>query len=317
MSTFEGGSAAIPSPVPAAERVASAVAAPGSASAAHQGSAAGTVPAAAAVRPASPHARKPVSTGRVRRTVLAFVIPAAIFAAWTAATAVAVVPSSILPSPAIVVSTFTSMIADGTLSTDLSVSLVRVVIGYAVSAAIGITVGTLCGMFRTSRELLLPIITAVRQIPLLAWIPLLILWCGIGELSKVVFIVLAAFFPIMMNTMEGIASTPLEYIEVARLNKLSPWKTFVRVYLPHALPHIQTGLKLGLGISWMAVVGAELIASTSGIGYRMSYARTLMQSDVVIVCMLVVGVIGIVMDKGVTLLFSALTPWERKGRDRS
>ena len=265
-----------------------------------------------------PHAgTRKQSHGRFRRTVLGLVVPVAVLAAWTAATSLAIVPPSILPGPATVATTFTTMVSDGTLGADLSVSLLRVVAGYAGAAVLGIVVGTLCGMFRVTRELLLPTITAVRQIPLLAWIPLLILWAGIGELSKVIFIILAAFFPIMMNTMEGIASTPLEYIEVARLNKLSPWKTFVRVYLPHALPHIQTGLKLGLGISWMAVVGAELIASTSGIGYRMSYARTLMQSDVVIVCMLVVGVVGIVMDKVVGVVFTALTPWERKGRDRS
>ena len=272
---------------------------------------------AAASRPHAGTGTRKQSHGRFRRAVLGLVVPVVVFAAWTAATSLAIVPSSILPGPATVAATFTTMVSDGTLGADLSVSLLRVVIGFAGAAVLGIVVGTLCGMFRVTRELLLPTITAIRQIPLLAWIPLLILWAGIGELSKVIFIILAAFFPIMMNTMEGIASTPLEYIEVARLNKLSPWKTFLRVYLPHALPHIQTGLKLGLGISWMAVVGAELIASTSGIGYRMSYARTLMQSDVVIVCMLVVGVVGIVMDKVVGIVFTALTPWERKGRDRS
>ena len=313
-------------PAPAAAPVPNAALAPEAGRTAANAGQASSVGEAAPSRlepAASPAARAaapvPARHGRatLRRTVLGLSIPVAVLVAWTAVTSAAVIPSTILPSPATVVGTFFSLVSDGTLGSDLSVSLFRVVVGYAVASALGIVVGTLCGMFRTSREVLLPVITAVRQIPLLAWIPLIILWFGIGELSKVVFIVLAAFFPIMMNTMAGIASTPLEYIEVARLNKLSPWKTFLRVYLPHALPSIQTGLKLGLGISWMAVVGAELIASSTGIGYRMSYARTLMQSDVVIVCMLVVGVIGIVMDKALGLLFTALTPWERKGRERA
>ena len=140
------------------------------------------------------------------------------------------------------------------------------------------------------------------------------MWCGIGEASKVVVIVIAAIFPILINTESGIFETPENYIEVAKLYKLNRVKTFTKVYLPHALPQIQTGLKLGLGVSWMAVVAAELIASTSGIGYKMSYARTLMQSDVLIVCMIVVGFVGILIDKLITVLFRTFTPWsnERK-----
>lgn len=261
--------------------------------------------------------KKNHAAGGVRRTIVGLLVPAAIVVAWVAATNANAIPESILPKITTVFTTLGALAQDGTLGSDLSISLVRVIEGYALAAVIGISLGSVMGMSRIARELFLPMITALRQIPLLAWIPLLILWCGIGEASKVVFIVLAAFFPILTNTLAGIASTPLDYVEVARLNKLSRWETFVRVYLPHALPQIQTGLKLGLGVSWMAVVGAELIASTSGMGYRMSYARTLMQSDVVIAYMFVVGLVGIVMDKVVTAVFAALTPWERKGRERA
>ena len=255
--------------------------------------------------------------GKLQSTLLALVVPALVVILWVVATSTGTTPESILPRITTVGNTLATLAQDGTIPSDLSISLIRVVEGYLIAAVIGITLGSLMGMSRIAREMLLPTITALRQIPLLAWIPLLILWCGIGETSKVVFIVMAAFFPILSNTLAGVASTPLEYVEVARLNKLSRWKTFTRVYLPHALPQIQTGLKLGLGVSWMAVVGAELIASTSGVGYRMSYARTLMQSDVVIAYMVVVGVVGIVMDKVVGAVFSALTPWERKGRERA
>jgi sulfonate transport system permease protein len=152
---------------------------------------------------------------------------------------------------------------------------------------------------------------------MIAWIPLIILWCGIGEKSKVVIIVIAAFFPIMINTLNGVESTPSGYIEVARLYKLSNWQTFLKVYLPHALPSIFVGLKLSLGVSWMAVVASELIAATSGIGYRMSDARSLMRSDIVIVCMLIIGLVGIVMDKCLTFLFRVLTPWVNKNGGRA
>lgn len=98
-------------------------------------------------------------------------------------------------------------------------------------------------------------------------------------------------------------------MEVAKLYKLSKWETFVKVYLPHALPQILVGLKLGLGVSWMAVVASELIAASTGIGYRMNEARSLMKSDKVIVCMIVIGLIGIIMDKLISLLFDRFTPW--------
>ena len=246
-----------------------------------------------------------------RKTILGFVIPIIIVALWFYVTTYGSIPTGILPSIPKVATTFKEMIQSGQLQQDLLVSLSRVVKGYLLSALLGITLGSLMGMFRTVKELFLPIVTVIRQIPMIAWIPLIILWCGIGELSKVVIIVLAAFFPVLVNTQSGMESTPAGYTEVARLYKLNPWRTFTNVYLPHALPHILVGLKLGLGVSWMAVVAAELIAATTGIGYRMSNARSMMQSNVVIVCMIVVGLVGVIMDKGIGVLFGRFTPWQK------
>lgn len=249
--------------------------------------------------------------GLSRKIILGLVIPIIIVVLWFYVTTYGSIPAGILPSIPKVGNTFNEMILSGQLQQDLLVSLSRVVKGYLVSAIFGITLGSLMGMFRTVKELFLPIVTVIRQIPMIAWIPLIILWCGIGELSKVVIIVLAAFFPILVNTQSGMESTPAGYIEVACLYKLNPWKTFTNVYLPHALPHILVGLKLGLGVSWMAVVAAELIAATTGIGYRMSNARSMMQSNVVIVCMIVVGLVGVIMDKGIGLVFGVVTPWQK------
>ena len=247
----------------------------------------------------------------LRKTVLALILPAVILAAWIYTTTFTQIPAGILPGIPRVWKAFLDMTASGQLQSDLAVSLIRVLKGFAVSAVLGITLGSLIGMFRPVREMLLPFITVVRQIPMIAWIPLIILWCGIGELSKVVIIVLAAFFPVLVNTESGIAGTPESFLEVAKLYKLNPWKTFAKVYLPHALPQILVGLRLGLGVSWMAVVAAELIAAVSGIGYRMSNARSLMRPDIVIVCMLVVGLVGILMDKVIGLIFGAFTPWKK------
>lgn len=239
------------------------------------------------------------------------VIPILIVAVWFLATTYGEIPASILPEIPKVWTMFLDMIDTKTLQQDLLVSLSRVVKGYLVSAVLGIVLGSLMGMFERVKLLFQPIVTVIRQIPMIAWIPLVILWCGIGESSKVVVIVLAAFFPILVNTENGMESTPAGYVEVAKLYKLNPWKTFTSVYLPHALPSILVGLKLGLGVSWMAVVASELVAATTGIGYRMSYARSMMQSDVVIVCMIVIGIVGVLMDKGIGILFGLATPWKK------
>lgn len=248
----------------------------------------------------------------LKTILLGLLPPVLILIAWHAATTFTDIPSSILPKISMVGASFLEKVSEGQLQTDLLISLGRVVKGYALSAVLGILLGSVMGMSKTLKKVLNPTVTVIRQIPMIAWIPLIILWCGIGELSKVVIIVLAAFFPILINTMSGIENTPEGYIEVARLYKLSPWQTFTKVYLPHALPNILVGLKLGLSVSWMAVVAAELIASSSGIGYRMSNARSLMYSDIVILCMLVIGLVGILMDKAIGSIFARLTPWQQK-----
>lgn len=252
-----------------------------------------------------------ISMKKIKDFVVGLIVPALIVLLWWYVTNYTDTPESILPKLSDVWDTLISMLTNGELQANLLISLERVFKGYLLSAVVGVALGTLLGMSNLAKKLLQPLFTTIRQIPIMAWIPLLILWCGIGEGSKVVIIFIASVFPILVNTQAGISSTPDSLLEVAQLYKLSKFHTFLRVYLPHALSGIQTGLKLGLGVSWMAVVAAELIASTSGIGYTMSYARTLMLSNVVILCMIVVGMVGILMDKLITMFFSMVTPWER------
>lgn len=247
----------------------------------------------------------------LRKIGMALIVPIVIVIAWILATTYNDIPVGILPPISMVGDAFVEMIQSGELFTDLMISLGRVLKGFLVSSVLGIVLGSLVGMFPRIRELLLPLITVIRQIPIIAWIPLIIMWAGIAETSKVIIIVLAAFFPIMVNTESGIEQTPGGLIEVAKLYKLSPWETFSKVYLPHALPHILVGLKLGLGVSWMAVVAAELIASTTGIGYKLNYSRSMMEANKVLVCMIVIGLVGVTMDKLIGCLFAQFAPWEK------
>ncbi|WP_313559604.1 ABC transporter permease [Ruminiclostridium cellobioparum] len=246
---------------------------------------------------------------KIKVILLSLIIPVTVIIVWSIATARGVAPEAILPSIKSVLNAFRENLASGQLAQDLGISLSRVVKGYFAAVLLGVTLGTVMGMSNNVNHIFSLTLNAIRQIPMMAWIPLIILWFGIDELSKIVVIILGAFFPIMVNTFSGIRGTPPGYIEVARLYKLSRWNTFKKVYLPSAIPQIFVGLKLGLGISWMAVVAAELIASTEGIGFRISDARSMMKPDIVIMGMVVIGLVGIVMDKLLTFVSKKSTPW--------
>lgn len=251
----------------------------------------------------------------MKSLLIRLLLPFLLLLAWITATQLALVPRAILPPVGKVANAFLDLAISGQLVRDILASLSRVLRGYLIALVSGIALGTLMGTSQTLERFFALTLNGIRQIPMLAWIPLIILWFGIGEASKIAVIVLGAFFPILLNTISGIRSTPHSLVEVARLYQLSRWESFRSVYLPSALPQIFVGLKLGLGISWVAVVASELIAASSGIGFRISDARSLMMADVVLVGMIVIGLIGLAMDKLMSLLFHRLTPWSvDKGR---
>lgn len=244
-----------------------------------------------------------------RRVALGLILPVLIIVAWHLYTTYGNVPAGILPSIPSVWEAFVSMVESGTLQADLTVSLGRVGRGFIASAIIGCALGALMGASRTARAMLSPLATAIRQIPMIAWTPLCILWFGIDEGSKMAVIILAAALPITMSVVGGIDATPKDLLEVARLYGYGKLRMFFRVQLPHALPHILTALRIGLGISWMALIAAELISGTSGIGYHMTNARNLIHSNEVIVCMFAIGIVGALMGGLLSLIFKRLTPW--------
>jgi len=238
------------------------------------------------------------------------ILPILILVAWMVATNLEFFSAAILPSISTVFDSLKTQLNSGQLVKDISISLVRVLEGYLIAATLGITLGVLMGISERVNKFFFLTFTSIRQIPMLAWIPLIVLWFGIGESSKIIVIVIAAYFPILLNTMNGIKRADKNLIEVGNMYNLSKWKLFTKIYFPSALPSIFVGLKLGLGISWMAVVGAEIIASSSGIGYRMNDARSLMQPEVVFVGMIAIALIGITMDQILTRISKKITPWE-------
>lgn len=217
--------------------------------------------------------------------------------------------SVILPSPATIWGTVVSLITKGTLGKNLVISVGRVLKGYFIAAAAGIVLGILIGLSKHLDRLTALVIQIIKPIPPIAWIPLVILWFGIGESGKVFLIFLGGFFTILINVTDGIRQTDTKLIEVSRAMETPTLKHIFMMVIPGAAPNIFTGLRIGLSSCWMCVVAAELVSSTTGLGYLIMNARQFGKTDVVIVGMLTIGVTGKIMDSLLRLIEKAVIRW--------
>lgn len=233
-----------------------------------------------------------------------------ILAVWQTLFHMGYIKPIILPPPSKIILTFWSLVKSGVMAKHVGISVLRVLEGFGIAAVLGLGLGIAIGLSRTLDRLTDLIIQVIKPIPPIAWIPLAILWFGIDERAKVYIIFLGAFFPIIINTIDGIRQTDHKLVEVSRILEV-PRSRFVRqVVIPGALPAIMTGLRVGLMVAWMCVVAAELIAASSGIGYLIMDARQLSQSDVVLVGMITIGVIGKLMDSLIKRLEKRLIGWK-------
>ncbi len=215
----------------------------------------------------------------------------------------------IMPSPEKVVDTVTALISSGTLWTNLVISVGRVMKGYLIAAVLGIVLGILIGLSKHLERLTALVIQIIKPIPPIAWIPLVILWFGIGESGKVFLIFLGSFFNILINVYDGIKQADEKYIEVSKAMETPFLKHVFKLIIPGAAPNIFTGLRIGLSSGWMCVVAAELVSSTTGLGYMIMNARQFGQTDVVIVGMLTIGIIGKLMDSLLRLIEKHAIKW--------
>lgn len=216
----------------------------------------------------------------------------------------------ILPSPEKVYSTFLNMISDGSVFINVYASMKRVLIGFAISTVIGVPLGIFFGIYSGVYEYFKSLINFLRNTPPLALIPMLILWFGIGEESKIIIIVLASFFPIFTSTLKGIRNCDTKLIEVGRVFEFSKLQIIFKIIIPNAILDIAVGLKLALGYSFRAIIGAELVAASSGLGYLISDGKEMSRTDVVIVGIIVIGLLGIITD----YIFSIIVKKVSKGK---
>lgn len=240
---------------------------------------------------------------RLRKcTESGLIFPAAILLFWAEGSRLGWWNTFLLPSPSAVAEAFKTALADGTLQRDLAASLGRIGAGFGLSAAAALSLGFVCSALPALMRQLEPTLEFLRHVPPMAVIPMLILWFGIGETPKLILIVLATFFPVFLNTLQGIRDCDPKLREVAGVFGYSSWETARHVVLPAALPSILTGLRLGLGYSWRSLVAAELVAASSGLGYMILDAEQLSRSDTVLMGIFVIGALGAGLDWSFALL---------------
>jgi taurine transport system permease protein len=235
---------------------------------------------------------------------------------WTVAASMQIVPPLFLPSPATVayrfVTTTSGGFADATLLQHAVASLVRVFSALALALLLGVPLGMGMGLFPSVRALFDPVIEAYRPIPPLAYLPLVVIWFGIGEGPKILLIFLAILPAIALSTAAGVRAVPSERINAARTLGASRAQVLTDVILPNALPDILVGARIGLAVGWSTLVAAELVAATRGLGFMIQTASNFLVTDVVIVGILTIAIIAFAMEFAMRFLERRLTPWKGK-----
>lgn len=238
-----------------------------------------------------------------------FLGPLLILVIWQLAVSLDHLPANQLPSLGNVWSTGRDLIADGTLQSALLTSLRRVALGLLLGVSIGTGLALLAGLSLVGERIIDPVMHMFRTMPVLALLPLFVLWFGIGEKAKVYLIGWAVIFPIYINLYAGIRGVDAKLVEAGSVLGLKRWGQIRHVILPGALPQFLTGLRLALGVSWLVLVAAEEINATSGLGYLITNAQNLMQTDVIFVGLIVYSLLGLATDILVRLIERFTLSW--------
>lgn len=225
-----------------------------------------------------------------------FALPLAVLALWYVATEQQWLPEQILPAPQLVWTTTVELWQMGDLQSNFWVSAQRIFWSVSLGASVGLVLGIWFALSAKARHLVYPSIQLLAQFPILAWIPLLMIFLGIDEALKIVAISLAVIAPVLIATFKGIELVPQRFIEVAKVYQFSKWQTLTQVIAPASAPTIISGLRQGVMQAWLALVFVELLASSEGIGFLMVWGRQLMQLDIVFMGIIFIGLTGYVLD---------------------
>jgi taurine transport system permease protein len=255
---------------------------------------------------------------RIPILVYSLLTGAGLLAAWWLAATYGAVSPVFLPSPVVVITSFWSLVTvgfvDSTLLEHLTASLGRVLGALVVSVVIGVPAGLLIATSRIGRGILDPIVEFLRPLPPLAYLPLIIIWVGIGEASKVTVIALSMLPPIILSTSAGVRSVPQDFINAARSFGASRWQVLRRVVIPATIPSILTGLRIALGTGWSTLVAAELVAATRGLGFMIQSAAQFLVTDIVIAGILVIALVAFLLEWLARWSERRFVPWADASR---
>jgi sulfonate transport system permease protein len=265
------------------------------------------VAAAGEDSPAPPKFKYP---RKLLTSAIGWVVPVLVLALWSIASRREWVAPQILPAPGTVWQTLFEQLRSGDLFLNFGISLGRVVVGFSLGCTIGVALGVSMGLSRRVEDYLSPAFNAISQVPVLGWLPLAMMVLGIGESLKFVIIAHASLVPVAINTLKGIRSVPRNYIEVAKAFQFSNRQLLRKVVFPATVPSIFVGLRYGLTQAWLSLVTVELLASSEGLGFMIVWGRQLFQLDLVLAAILVVGVVGLLLDRGLGRLEKRLLRWQ-------
>lgn len=256
----------------------------------------------------------PSSVGAGRKYSIVSIV--VLLAAWTIISELEIVPPLFWPSPIAVLEKFWMILTEGyrehTLFGHFLISTYRVLTGFFLGCILGVIVGISMGLSEIVRGLLDPIIELYRPVPPLAYIPIIIIWMGIGDSGKIMLLFLATFAIMVINSRSGVRSVTIEKIHAAYSLGASRWQVLRHVILVNALPEIFTGMRVSMGVCWATLVAAEMVAATAGLGWMVLNAARYLRTDIVIMGVIVMGIVGYGFDLIMRLLEKKLIPW--KGR---
>jgi len=235
---------------------------------------------------------------------------------WQAAASLGWVNELILPAPVAILKAGVELLRSGELAQHAANSVKRVAIGFLLAGFFGVSIGALAGYSRRTAELLTPFFEFLRPIPPIAWIPIAILWFGLGDSPAYFIVFVGAFFPIFINSYWGVRSINIVHLEVARNLGTGRLLTLSDVILPGSLPAILKGLRIGLGLAWTCVISAELVGAQSGLGYMIQLNRIMLKTQNIVVGMIAIGLIGLLMNQLMALLEDRLTFWNQASTER-
>lgn len=217
--------------------------------------------------------------------------------AWTVVTTTGLVNPLFLPSPGKVLSRLADLWSAGNLQRDLAVSLYRISLAFLISTALALPIGVIMGSYRGWEAIIEPVVDFIRYMPVVAFVPLTILWTGTGDLQKFLIIIIGTFFQQVLMIMDNVKTVPRDFIRLGRTLQLREAQILLRVVLPSAMPAIWDTIRITLGWAWTWLVLAELVAASSGLGYRITTAQRFFQTDLIFGYLLILGLLGLATDQ--------------------